>query len=340
MLPAAYPVDVPDRPLLRYLDGDAVERAMPPLVERLALAEATMVGLAGEAQLPPKLAVHPRVPESFAHAMPAFLPGLAADGSDDLLGIKWVVGFPPNRTRGLAAISAIVLLDDATTGLPIGILDGAPITAQRTAAVSGLAMARFAPPRTRPAHVAIVGAGVQGHAHVPVVAHLLPGASIAVHDRHADRADALAAVATATDGIERAIVAGSPRDAVVGADVVITAVSFGPVRQVMVADWLAPDALVVAVDYATMVAADVARDASLFIVDERGQFLANRAVGAFDGYPDPVHTLGEAIIAGTPRPPSGRVLVTHLGVGLADVIFGHAILRRATEAGLGLILPT
>jgi ornithine cyclodeaminase/alanine dehydrogenase-like protein (mu-crystallin family) len=82
----------------------------------------------------------------------------------------------------------------------------------------------------------------------------------------------------------------------------------------------------------------VARKAALFLVDERGQFEANRSTGAFDGYPDPAATLGEAILAGTPRPERGRVLVTHLGVGLADVIFGDAILRAATQRGLGVSL--
>ncbi len=49
-------------------------------------------------------------------------------------------------------------------------------------------------------------------------------------------------------------------------------------------------------------------------------------------------TLGQAIVAGTPRP-AGRVVVTHLGVGLADVIFARAILEAAAAAGLGLVLP-
>ena len=106
----------------------------------------------------------------------------------------------------------------------------------------------------------------------------------------------------------------------------------------MTSDWLAPDALVVPVDYATMCSAEVARDAALFLVDDRGQFLANRDAGQFDGYPDPGATLGEAILAGTPRPASGRVVVTHLGVGLADVVFADAILRRAEAAGLGTVL--
>jgi ornithine cyclodeaminase/alanine dehydrogenase-like protein (mu-crystallin family) len=106
----------------------------------------------------------------------------------------------------------------------------------------------------------------------------------------------------------------------------------------MTGGWLTADALVVAVDYATLVAADVVTDAALFLVDDRGQFLANRGVGQFDGYPDPTATLGEAILAGTPRPGLGRVVVTHLGVGLADVVFGDAILRRAADADLGVVL--
>ncbi len=48
--------------------------------------------------------------------------------------------------------------------------------------------------------------------------------------------------------------------------------------------------------------------------------------------------IGEAIAAGTPRP-AGRVLISHLGVGLADVVFADAIVRAAAAAGLGTILP-
>ncbi len=313
---------------------------MPPLEERLVLAERTMTALVADAELPAKIGVHPRSAASFGHAMPAYLRGSDPDGADDLLGMKWVVGFPANGALGLPAISALVLLDDARTGLPIAILDGAPITAARTAAVSGVAIRHFAPRIAgRATRVAVVGAGVQGRSHVPVIGHVLPGAELHVHDRDRERADALVMLARATVGIGLAFAEPSARWAIEEADVVVTAVSFGPERQVMPNEWLAPDALVVAVDYAMMAAAEVARDAALFIVDERGQFLANREAGSFDGYPDPATTLGEAILAGTPRPPGGRVLVTHLGVGLADVIFGDAILRVAAERGIGTLLP-
>jgi hypothetical protein len=33
------------------------------------------------------------------------------------------------------------------------------------------------------------------------------------------------------------------------------------------------------------------------------------------------------------------VVVTHLGVGLADLVFADAIVRAATSAGLGTTLP-
>jgi ornithine cyclodeaminase/alanine dehydrogenase-like protein (mu-crystallin family) len=184
----------------------------------------------------------------------------------------------------------------------------------------------------------LIGAGVQGRSHLAVLGGLLPGVSLALFDRHPDRAATLAEVARATAGIGQVTLAPDARSAVRDADVVVTAASFGPVRQVMTGDWLAPDALVVPVDYATYCAAEVAATAGLFLVDERVQFLANRDAGQFDGYPDPAATIGEAIVAGTARPAAGRVVATHLGVGLADVIFGSAILARADAMGLGTVL--
>jgi ornithine cyclodeaminase/alanine dehydrogenase-like protein (mu-crystallin family) len=327
-------------PPLRYLTAADVVAAMPPLAERLVLAERTMTALVADAELPPKVAIHPRPDGSFVHAMPAYLRGGATDGGDDRVGMKWVAGFATNNEAGLPAINALVVLNDARTGLPVAILDGGPITAQRTAAVSGVAIARFAPAvGDRAVRVGLIGAGVQGRSHLPVIGHVLAGADVALFDRDPERAAALAEVARGVEGIGAVRVAETARQTVDGADVVVTAASFGPVRQVMTEDWLAPDALVVPVDYATYCSAAVARSAALFLVDERGQFLANRDAGLFEDYPDPAATLGEAILAGTARPAAGRVVVTHLGVGLADVVFADAIVERAVAAGLGIELP-
>jgi alanine dehydrogenase len=336
----------PALPELRWFGAADVIASMPSLEERLRLAEKTMVALAtpDASQLPPKIAVHPRPTDSFVHAMPAHLRDADPDG--DLVGMKWVAGFATNNALGIPSISAVVVLNDPATGLPIAMLDGGPITAERTAAVSGLAVRRFGPPAAAgvPAaggrvNVAIIGAGVQGHSHLPMFGGVLPGCTVHLYDRDPARAAGLAGAARLTPGIGETLLHGTAREAVEAADVVLTAASFGPAseRQSMTNAWLKPGATVIPIDYATYCAAEVAREAALFLVDQRPQFLANRDAGNFDGYPDPGATLGEAILAGTPRP-AGRVVITHLGVGLTDLVFADAIVRAAVAAGRGTVL--
>jgi ornithine cyclodeaminase/alanine dehydrogenase-like protein (mu-crystallin family) len=336
----AYTAGMTDLPPLRYLTGDDVVAAMPSLPERLTLAEAALRGLAGGAELPPKIGVHPRAAASFAHAMPALLPGIADDGSGDRIGMKWVSGNPANNAAGIAGIFGLLVLNDPVTTVPIAILDAGAITAERTAAISGVAIRAYAPARSGAIRAALIGAGVQGRSHVPVLGHVLPGVDLAVFDRDPGRAASLATLATTTEGIGSVSVAASARAAVEGADVVVTVASFvpPPERQVMTNAWLSPHALVVPVDYATYCAAEVARDADLFLVDHTAQFLANRDLGNFEGYPEPTAMIGDALARDMPRP-AGRVVATHLGTGLADVIFGSAILATATERGLGIVLP-
>jgi hypothetical protein len=45
---------------LRHLSAAEVTAAMPPLLERLALAERTMRALGSGAEMPPKIGLHPR----------------------------------------------------------------------------------------------------------------------------------------------------------------------------------------------------------------------------------------------------------------------------------------
>ena len=324
-------------PPLRYLSAADVLAAMPGVTERLALAERTMTALVADAQLPPKIGVDPTPADSFSHAMPAWARGAAADGSDDLLGLKWVAGFPENATRGLPVISATTILSDPVSGLPLAILDAAGITALRTAAVSGVAISRWGP--TSPGAIAVIGAGVQARSHLPIVAHLYPGADVTLCDRDLARADALADDVRAGHSGQLGSIrtTAEPTAAVTGAGLVLTLVSFGPRRQTIPEEAFREDATVIAVDYDMCVPASFASGAVLFLTDDREQFLANRDETQFVGYPDPGAMIGEAITAGTSRP-WGRVLVSHLGVGLADIVFADAILRLAIERDLGTIL--
>jgi ornithine cyclodeaminase/alanine dehydrogenase-like protein (mu-crystallin family) len=316
-----------------------------------------MRALGREAESPPKIGVHPRQSGSLAHAMPALLRGEATDGSADLLGAKWITGFPANPGLGLPTYHALVMLNDPLTGEPLAVMDAAAITAQRTAAISGVAIRHFVPASKAgregregrdggAARVAILGAGTQARSHLPVIAHLLPEVRLRLTDLDRPRASSLSQEAATIDGIGSAEAVPSVREAVESADVVISVVSFGPDRQALDPAWLGPNTLFVAVDYDMQAPAALARE-SMFVVDDRDQFLATRSGPTFAGYPDPNATLGEVLrgeAAGTPAGaingrPTGRILVSHLGVGLADVVFASAILARAEQLGLGRLLP-
>jgi ornithine cyclodeaminase/alanine dehydrogenase-like protein (mu-crystallin family) len=326
---------------LRHLSANEVAAAMPPLEERLSLADLTMRSLGRDAELPAKIGVHPRAPGSLAHAMPALLRGNAADGSRDLIGAKWITGFPANPLIGQPAYHALVLLNDPRTGAPIAVMDAGAITAHRTAAISGVVLRNVLGARSSATQVALLGAGVQARSHLPVIGAVLPGAVIRLTDVDGSRAVILAAEAPATPGVASAAAVGSVRDAVEGADVVISMVSFGSTRQTLDPAWLKPSALFIAVDYDMQAPAALARDA-FFVVDDRDQFLATRSGPVFAGYPEPDATIGELLrgeATAVSTGEGGRVLVSHLGVGLADVVFASAILARAELLGLGRLLP-
>ena len=129
-------------------------------------------------------------------------------------------------------------------------------------------------------------------------------------------------------------------EACVAADVVLTMVSFGPQHQSLPDEALAAARLIVAVDYDMCVPASVARTSRLFLTDDVGQFAATRQGDNFANYPDPDGTIGEMLLGrGSAARDGGPVYVNHLGVGLADVVFADAILRRAADNGLGMNLP-
>ena len=165
---------------LRFVDRQGVAAALPPILEQVALAGRTYRALArGEIEMPPKIGVHPR-PDAFLHAMPAYLREL------DVVAMKWVSGFPDNPARGLPAISGLIVLNDADTGVPLAVLDAAEITAARTAAASGACVEAFAPAGW--SRVALLGCGEQGRYHCEVLRALNPACSIHAFDVVPERA--------------------------------------------------------------------------------------------------------------------------------------------------------
>jgi ornithine cyclodeaminase/alanine dehydrogenase-like protein (mu-crystallin family) len=172
---------------------------------------------------------------------------------------------------------------------------------------------------------------------------LLPGIGLAVHDRHPERAEALAADAAALPGVGATSASTDRAAALADADIVVTATALsgraGPGSALEPED-VPPAALILPVDYATVVSAALVASASTFVVDRRGEFEANRRSGRLTGWPDPTATFGELLLAGAG--PSDRArgvaVALHQGPGIADVIVADAVLRRALAMGEGIDL--
>jgi 1-piperideine-2-carboxylate/1-pyrroline-2-carboxylate reductase [NAD(P)H] len=116
---------------------------------------------------------------------------------------KLITFTPANAGSGRATIQGDVLVFDVASGERRLILDGPTVTARRTAAVSLLAALRLAPNTQGP--LLIVGAGVQGKAHLEAFAEGLGVREVVIASRSATSAQALAEHARAT-GLQARVV--------------------------------------------------------------------------------------------------------------------------------------
>ena len=88
-------------------------------------------------------------------ALPAFL------GPDSgVAGIKWIGSFPENVARGFPRASAVLVLNDSTTGYPFAILESSVISAARTAGSAVLAAEWINGRERRARTLGIIGTGL------------------------------------------------------------------------------------------------------------------------------------------------------------------------------------
>ena len=313
------------------LNAHEVERLldMPGCMEAM---EEALIGLArGEAHLPLRPVVKPPAEPTFLGLMPTF-----RGGERPLYALKTIVIAPENAARGLDPHQGTVTLHDGVDGQVVAVMNATPITAIRTAAVSGVATRALA--REDSQVLAIVGAGHQAHPHIAAMLEARQFEQVKIAARSMESAERLAAewpLAVAVDTAEEAL-----RDA----DVVCTVTSSA--EPVILGEWLKPGAHVNAVGAClpSMRELDgkaIAR-ATLFVdrrescEHEAGDYLLALQEGAIDDGHIRAE-LGE-VLAGDAAGRTSEEEITvfeSLGLAVEDLAAAEYIERRARETGAG-----
>jgi ornithine cyclodeaminase/alanine dehydrogenase-like protein (mu-crystallin family) len=178
-----------------------VEAAVAPVTAVEVVRDAFVAYARGEWSMPSKVYV-PAYPAGDFRAMPALGSGFAL--------LKWVTSFPGNPEVGLPTVTGLVLLSDASNGMPVAVLDAGAVTALRTGAAAVLAAETLG--RADAGTAAVIGAGVNGRAVARTF--LARGRSVSLWDVDRARAEA------AADELGAEVATG--REAALGADLVAT----------------------------------------------------------------------------------------------------------------------
>jgi ornithine cyclodeaminase/alanine dehydrogenase len=325
-------IEAADRGLL-YLSRADVESVAPSMSEVIERVEAAFREKGrGRVEMPPKPGIHPR-PDSFIHAMPAWIPSL------DAAGVKWVSGYPGNVERSLPYINGLLILNEPATGVPMAVMDCVWITAVRTAAATAVAAQRLA--RTDSSVLGVLGCGVQGRTHVTALATRFPLERVVGYDTDRAAFEAFAQWVAEHHAIEVAR-ADSPRAAVSGCDLVVTA---GPIllqpHATIAAGWMDQGTFASLVDFDSYWHPDALAEFDKFCTDDVPQLEHYRRAGYFQRIP-PIHAeLGQLVVGARPGRESEteRTAACNLGLAIDDMAVAPLVYRRAAAAGVGTRLP-
>lgn len=161
--------------------------------------------------------------------------GIMPAAAQDAMGAKLVSFYPGNAASGVATHHAIVVLFRPDTGEPIAVMDGRLITEMRTAAVSAAVTNVLAASDSRV--LALLGSGVQAHAHIEALSQVRHFEEVRVWSRTFAHAERFAE--------QHGAKALSAEDAVRDADVIVTATS--ALEPILNGAWLKPGAHINAV---------------------------------------------------------------------------------------------
>lgn len=299
---------------------------------------------AGDYLLPPKVVLKRAEKDSEEttgriNAMPGHL-----GGNVNISGIKWIGSGPQNPFKyNLPRASALIILNDPVTKLPLAIMDGTLISAMRTGGVTGVVCKSCAPKNSTT--VGVIGAGIQSRTQLMAITTAVPSVKSArVYDISGERSASFAKSVGADLGI--AITpAETPAEALKDVDIIVTATT-------------SPDPIVTAKDvtkgcfYAHIggneCTFDVVQKADKIVVDDWAQIthrggdtLSTMYFQGLIGDDDLYARIDELVTGEKVGRESDDEIIYCNSVGLAlyDLALAKRIFDTARENGIGRPLP-
>jgi ornithine cyclodeaminase/alanine dehydrogenase-like protein (mu-crystallin family) len=252
---------------------------------------------------------------------------------------KFGVQVPGNAARGLPAVQAVVMVLRPVTGEPLACLNGATVTALRTAAGVGAAAEVLARPDA--SRLGLIGAGVQAREAARMIGAVRALSQILVFSRSAERSAGLAAELRAELGVAAAA-AGTAAEAAGASDILVTATTSR--EPVVRGSWLPAGTTVLTVgsyepdrrelDLAATARADATfADDPVKAASHCGMLVEARELGR----PAGVAQIGEVIAGRSPgRATAQDVVLFHsTGLGVQDASLAWAVVQLAAAQGVG-----
>lgn len=312
---------------LSQADVIATNTTMAEIIEELEYAFKEKAY--GRVEMPPKPGIHPGEGDNFIHAMPAYIPALKS------AGVKWVSGFPENQQRGLPYITGLLILNNPETGIPVSVMDCVWITAMRTGAATAIAAKYLA--RSNSSTVGVLGCGVQGRSNLEALDVLFSINQVKAYDINNEAAATYRKEMEERFDIE-VIVVETPRDAVSGCDIVVTA---GPILKkphaTIRAGWMDEGAFASLVDFDSYWHPDALHEGEKFCTDDIPQLQHYKEVGYFQNIPPIYADLAELVAEKKigRQTTQERTFTCNLGLAMDDMAVAPIVYRRAIEKGIG-----
>lgn len=261
------------------------------------------------------------------------LPGYVRLQDSEIAGIKWIASFPDNPARGLRRASALIILNDLTTGYPAAVMEGAAISAYRTAASAALAARRLAPQQSSP-RIGVIGAGRISLTTVRFLKHVYGGlSSLRIYDVLEDRKLEMARTFSG-EFCPDVTVASSVKEALGSADIAIFATTAATPHVTAISD-LGACRLVLHISLRDL--SPEVLDKCSNVVDDPEHVLRERTSLHLQALANPEHHaiwggLGDFIWGHRPLPADRPVVFSPFGLGVLDVAVAQYVLDRARQS--------